>query len=113
MNMASNRMDLSGVSRILLDETSSKRGHRYITFIADADTKRIIFMTEGRGSDSLGKFSNWLYSHNGDQRRIGTVSCDFSRSFLSGINVHLSRADIMYDKFHFVKMANDALDKVR
>ena len=46
-------MDLSNVRDILLDKTSCKRGHRYITVMTDADTKRIIFMTEGRGSDSL------------------------------------------------------------
>jgi len=50
---ALDKMDPSDVKNILLDETSCKRGHRYITVIADADTKGIIFMTEGKGSDSL------------------------------------------------------------
>ncbi|MDR0523889.1 MAG: transposase [Candidatus Methanoplasma sp.] len=45
-------MDLSGVRRVMLDETSFRRGHRYITVIADADTRRIVFMAEGRGADS-------------------------------------------------------------
>jgi len=110
---ALDRMDLSDVKNILLDETSCKRGHRYITVIADADTKRIIFMTEGKGSDSLRSFSDWLIAHNGDPSRIKLVSCDFSRSFLAGINKHLPRADIVYDRFHLVKMVNDALDKIR
>lgn len=106
-------LDLSDVSRIFLDETSSKRGHRYITVIADVDTKRIIFMTEGKGIDSLAEFSDWLYSHNGDPHNIRLVSCDFSKSFLSGIDRHLPRAEVVYDRFHLVKMANDALDKIR
>ena len=110
---ALDNMDLSNVRNILLDETSCKRGHRYITVIADADTKRIIFMTEGRGSDSLRQFSDWLIAHNGDPSKIKLVSCDFSKSFLSGIKNNLPQADIVYDRFHLVKMVNDALDKVR
>lgn len=113
VNKALDMMDLSNVSRIFLDETSSKRGHRYITVIADVDTKRIIFMTEGKGIDSLAEFSDWLYSHNGDPHNIRLVSCDFSKSFLSGIDRHLPRAEVVYDRFHLVKMANDALDKIR
>ena len=110
---ALDNMDLSNVRNILLDETSCKRGHRYITVIADADTKRIIFMTEGKGSDSLRQFSDWLITHNGDPSKIKLVSCDFSKSFLSGIKNNLPQADIVYDRFHLVKMVNDALDKVR
>ena len=113
VNKALDSMDLSGVSRIFLDETSSRRGHRYITVIADVDTKRIIFMTEGKGADSIGRFSDWLYSHNGDPHNIRSVSCDFSKSFLAGINEHLPRAEVVYDHFHLAKMANDALDRIR
>lgn len=113
VNKALDRLDLSEVSRVFLDETSSKRGHRYITVIADADTKRIIFMTEGKGADSLSEFSDWLRTHNGDPYNIRLVSCDFSKSFLSGVNEHLPRAEVVYDRFHLVKMVNDALDKIR
>jgi len=107
------RMDLSRVKNIMLDETSSKRGHRYITVIADADTKKIIFMCDGRGSDSLSKFSAWLNERNGNADNIRTVCCDFSKPFLSGLRTHFPNADIVYDRFHLVKMANDAMDKVR
>lgn len=107
------RMDLSSVKRIFLDETSSKRRHRYITVIADADTKRIIFITEGKGAESIGRFSEWLIDHNGDPRNIELVSCDFSIPFMAGIKEYLPSADIVYDRFHLAKMANDALDKIR
>jgi len=110
---ALDRMDLSSVKNILLDETSSKRGHRYITVIADADTKKIIFMSDGRGADSLEKFSVWLSGRNGNANNIRTVCCDFSKPFLSGLNRHFPNADIVYDRFHLVKMANDAMDKIR
>ena len=107
------RLDLSGVRDIMVDETSSKRGHSYITVITEAGSGRIIFATEGKGADSLEKFSEWLEDHGGDPRKIRNVSCDLSISFVSGVEEHLPRANIVYDRFHLVKMANDALDKIR
>ena len=56
VNSRLDKMDLSNVSRIFLDETSSKRGHRNITVIADADTKEIIFMAEDKGFESVQNF---------------------------------------------------------
>jgi len=47
-------LDLTRVKRIGIDETSSHRGHRYITLFVDADTKTVIFATEGKGMDTLG-----------------------------------------------------------
>ncbi|UTW68446.1 transposase [Anaerobacillus sp. HL2] len=32
-------LDLSNVKRIAVDETSSRRGHRYVTLFVDVDTK--------------------------------------------------------------------------
>ena len=86
---------------------------RYITVIADADTGRIVFITEGKGADGLLKFTSWMKKHNGDPASVQLVSCDFSGSFLSGTSANLPNADIVYDKFHLFKMANDAMDKVR
>jgi len=70
-------------------------------------------MTEGRSSDALKEFAEWLRKHNGDPKNIRTVCCDFSQPFLSGIRKHLRRAEIVYDRFHLAQMANMALDKVR
>ena len=107
------QMDLSGLRRICVDETSAKRGHRYITVVTDADTGKIVFITEGKGAEGMVRFSAWMKEHNGDPEKIRLVSCDFSKAFLSGISANLPNADIVYDRFHLCKMANDALDKVR
>lgn len=107
------QMDLSGLRRICVDETSAKRGHRYITVVTDADTGKIVFITEGKGAEGMVRFSAWMKEHNGDPEKIRLVSCDFSGPFLSGISANLPNADIVYDRFHLCKMANDALDKVR
>ncbi|MGW8957849.1 ISL3 family transposase [Paenibacillus sp. NPDC055715] len=53
-------LDLTQVTRIAVDETSSRRGHRYITLFVDVDTKRILFATEGKGKDTRARFKQHL-----------------------------------------------------
>jgi len=113
VHKALDKLDLSSVRNIMLDETSSKRGRKYITIITDADTGRIIFMCKGRGADSLERFKTWLKEHKGDPRKIRMVSCDLSRSFLAGLDKHFRRVRIVYDRFHLAQMANVALDEIR
>ena len=65
-------MDLTLVRAIHVNETSAKKDHRYITIVSDAVSKRIIFMTEGKGSETLALFTEWLAAHGGDPLRIDT-----------------------------------------
>lgn len=106
-------MDLSNLEDVCIDETSSKRGHRYVTVVANARNGKIVFITEGKGSDTISEFRDWLKSHNGNPDNLKWISCDFSVSFLSGISDCFPKASVVYDKFHLCKMANDALDKIR
>ncbi|MEB3100170.1 helix-turn-helix domain-containing protein [Ferviditalea candida] len=45
-------LDLNHVKRIAIDETFSRRGHRYITLFVDVDAKTVLFATEGKGMDT-------------------------------------------------------------
>lgn len=44
------KIDLSSVHRIGVDETSKTKGHNYITQFVDLDTRKTVFVTEGRDS---------------------------------------------------------------
>jgi transposase len=50
---AQQRRDWRQVRRILVDETSARRGHRYVTTVVDADTRELLFLAEGREGDAL------------------------------------------------------------
>ena len=45
--------DFSEVKRLAADETSKARGHDYITLVADADKRRVLFVTEGKDGESV------------------------------------------------------------
>src|SRR5690606_20752523 len=53
VDLALDQADLSDVTRLAVDETSRARGHDYITLVADADARRVLFVTEGRDAATL------------------------------------------------------------
>ncbi|MUV37094.1 Transposase for insertion sequence element IS1557 [Lentibacillus sp. JNUCC-1] len=113
VNKAMEDMDISELKRVAMDETSRAKGHKYITLFIDMDTKRLIFATKGKGADVLQDFCLHL-DHKGVSRsQIEDICCDMSPSFISGIEKNFPNASITFDKFHVMKLVNEALDQVR
>jgi transposase len=110
---ARKRADFAGVSRVCIDETAAKRGHDYVSLFVDIDQRRVLFVTEGRGADTVREFAEDLQAHNGEASRVCQVCIDMSAAFIKGVGEHLPEAAITFDKFHAVKLVNDAVDKVR
>lgn len=106
-------IDLSGVSRIGVDETSSRRGHRYITNFVDLDTRQLIFSTPGKDTETFARFVEELERRGGDRNNIKVVSMDMSTAFIAGYFEYFPKADVVFDKFHLAKMLNQALDDTR
>ena len=102
-------MDLSDVYLIYVDETSSKKGHNYITVICDQNG-RIVFLCEGKGSSTIDRFSEWLEAHGGDPEKIVYASCDLGDAYPAGIRRNFPNAIIVFDHFHAVKLLSDAFD---
>ena len=105
--------DLSAVRRIGVDETSRKKGHEYITQFVDLERRRTIFVTEGKDAATIEKFAKELELKNGKKENIELVSMDMSPAYISGVMNSLPDSSIVFDKFHLVKLLNEALDDVR
>jgi len=105
--------DFSDVTAVGLDETSRAKGHEYITLFVDLKQRRTIYVTTGKDSNTLKDFKKDLEIHNGSAGAIRDVSCDMSPAFTKGVREHLPEARITYDKFHIIKLINEAVDKVR
>jgi transposase len=105
--------DLSQVKRIGVDETSRKKGHNYITQFVDLEEKRTIFVTQGKDASTIEKFVSELENKNGKKENIELVSMDMSPAFINGVMDNLPDSQIVFDKFHLIKMLNEALDTVR
>jgi transposase len=107
------RADASGVTQVAIDETAARRGHDYITLFVDIDQARVLFATEGRDATTIAAFADDLAAHGGDPETIGEVCIDMSPAFIKGVGESLPNAAITFDKFHAVKIINDAVDLVR
>lgn len=113
VNEAREQADYSDVKQVGIDETSSKRGHNYVTIVVDLKESKSIFATEGKDNTTIGLFKDDLVKHGGDPEAIVDVSCDMSPAFIKGIEENLPNAQITFDKFHIIKTLNTAVDEVR
>jgi len=113
VDQARARSDASQVTKVAIDETAARRGHDYITLFVDIDQARVLFATEGKDADTIAAFAEDLAAHGGDAEAISEVCIDMSPAFIKGTAEHLPNAAITFDKFHAVKIVNDAVDQVR
>jgi len=107
-------LDFSDVEKLAVDEVASKKGHNYITVFSNPDDGSVLFATPGKGSSTFDSFCKEAEHHNlNAQEQINEVSMDMSLAFQKGATDNLPNASITFDKFHVVKLINEALDKVR
>ena len=113
VEMALGLADFSGVTSLAIDETSRARGQSYVTLAADAQARRVIFVTEGRDAKTIEALAADLLAHGCPPEQITSVSIDMSPAFIKGVSSELPNAQITFDKFHVVGHANAAVDKMR
>jgi hypothetical protein len=100
----------------------------YITLFVDIDQARVLFATEGKDADTfafgwrtpsvsecgtVAAFAEDVAAHGGDPAAIEEVCIDMSPAFIKDVTENLPNAAITFDKFHAVKIINDAVDQVR
>ena len=105
--------DFSGVQRVGIDETASRRGHNYISLFVDLDGKHLLFGTEGKGVDTAHDFKADLERRGGIPSSVSEVCCDMSPAFISGVSEAFPEAEITFDRFHIMQLMQEAVDKVR
>lgn len=105
--------DWSGVRRVMIDETSTKKGHNYATNFMDADSKELLFTVEGKDQETIAAFAVEMARHGACPEQITEIIMDMSKAFVAGAGKCFPGARVIFDHFHIMKMAGDALDEVR
>lgn len=102
---------LNGLVNIGIDETSYKKGHKYITVVVNHDTNTVVWAAEGHGKSVLTKFYNQLT----EEQRAGirVVTGDGARWITDCVEEFTPDCERCVDPFHVVQWAMDALDEVR
>ena len=113
VDLALEQADFSELKRVAIDETSRYKGQDYITIVADADERKVIFVDEGHGAGTIANFAAELPLHGSDPNCIESASIDMSPAYIRGVTDYLPNADITFDKFHVIANASKALDRMR
>lgn len=94
-----------------LDEVSYRKGHKYLTVVADHRSGDPAWITEGRSQEKLGKFFDEL----GPERsaKVEFVTMDMCAPFIAEVRARAPQAEIVFDPFHVVKLANEAVHDLR
>jgi len=105
--------DQSQVTVLGIDETSSKKGHSYMTVAVDMEERRLVYAVPGKGADTIDAIGKHLESKGCEKKQIKQTCIDMSPAFISGILNNFENASITFDKFHVVKIINEAMNEVR
>ena len=107
------RLDLSEVEQIAADETSARRGHDYISLFVDMVRRKVVYVADGKDAATVDGFAAFLEAHGGKRENITDASIDMGAAFIAGVKANFPNAKITFDKFHVIKLVNEAVDEVR
>ncbi|MFD0704602.1 ISL3 family transposase [Alloscardovia venturai] len=102
---------LNGLVNIGIDETSYRKGHKYITLIVNHDTNEVVWVAHGHGKSVLEQFYKGLTPEQ--LSSIKVVTGDGARWITDCVNEFTPDCERCVDPFHVVEWAMDALDEVR
>jgi transposase len=96
---------------LLVDETSMRRRHRYVTVVQNGETGEVLAMVAHRNEAALSGFlasqgRRWC-------RSVEVVVSDGSKSYKAAIDRHLGHALHVLDRFHVVRWFAAGLTAVR
>jgi len=94
-----------------IDETSYKKGHKYITIVVNHETNTVVWAAPGHGKSVLEKFYKLL---SPEQRSsIKVITGDGARWITDCVDEFTPSCERCIDPFHVVEWATGALDEVR
>lgn len=102
---------LDGLVNIGIDETSYKKGHKYITVVINHDTNTVVWAAQGHGKSVLEQFYRQLTPEQ--LSSIKVVTGDGARWITECVNQFTPGCERCVDPFHVVQWAMEALDEVR
>ena len=78
----------------------------------DLDKRKVILAAPDKDSQTVKAFRQDLEPHGAKVEKIVEVCCDMSAAYIRGAS-ETPEAALTFDKFHVVKILNDAVDQVR
>ena len=104
------RPKLKHLRRIAIDEIATAKGHVYLTIVLDLESGAVVHVGRGKGGDALQDF--WTRLRR-SRAKIEAVATDMSPAYIDAVTTHLPGAQLVFDRFHVIKLYNDKLSELR
>jgi transposase len=106
------------VQAVAIDETATRKGHRYATVVVEIDPHkerpaRLLFMTPERSAASVGQFVEAMPAHGARPGQVKMAAIDMSAAYQKGVREYLPDARMVFDRFHVMQLAGNSVDEVR
>lgn len=87
------------------------RNKRFFTVITDLNTRRVIWVSEGRDKESLDQFFILL----GEEacKKIEIVAADMHSDYAASVKEYCKKATLVWDRFHVMKSFEEAVNETR
>jgi transposase len=102
---------LENLHFIGVDEISYGRPKKFLTVVVDHERGRVVWAAEGKSSETLDQFFRLLGPERSGQ--IEVITMDMSAAYMKSVAAWAPRAEIVFDRFHVVRLLLDAVDEVR
>ena len=101
----------NGLANIGIDETSYRKGHKYITVVVDHDRNQVVWVHKGKGRELIDLFFEELSEKQ--RASIKVVTGDGARWISDSVKHYCPNATRCMDSFHVVEWVNEALGSLR
>jgi transposase len=95
-----------------VDEIFLGKTVKFLTVVSNLETGEPLWLGEERKRETLDRFFAEALPRR-RRRFVRAVCVDMWKPFVQSLRVHLPHARIVYDKFHVLRHANDAVDETR
>lgn len=102
---------LENVTEIGIDETSYRKGHKYITVVIDLKTNTVLYAAVGHDFDALAPFFESLTKEQ--REKIKFASGDAAKWIKKCVKAYCPNATFCLDPFHVMQWAVEAMDQCR
>ncbi|MBI4496025.1 MAG: ISL3 family transposase [Deltaproteobacteria bacterium] len=96
-----------------VDEKSFAKRHQYLTLVCDLDTRTVEYVADDRRQESLEGY--FLPFADAELEQIQAICMDMHDPYIAAVRTRVPQGmdKIVFDKFHVLRLMNEAVDKVR
>ena len=103
---------ITNLKYIGIDEISYEKGRKFATIVYDLERSCVIWVGKGKSRETIDHFFENILGVEA-ALKIKQASCDLGETYIGAIKKYCKNATLVLDRFHVVKLLNEAVDEVR